>query len=147
MKKNTMISLLISQFFIIYAGSMFATILFLSLSNPPIKSLPSEYLWQVALFSLAADLLSLVYYSKNELTRKQFWIRTAIHTVLLEVILMILGYRIGMYGDFFGGCLMIFIILTVDAFVRFVSYLSDRHTADAINEKLKTRRGERNQNE
>ena len=60
MKKNTMISLLISQFFIIYTGSMFATILFLSLSNPPIKSLPSEYLWQVALFSLAADLITLV---------------------------------------------------------------------------------------
>lgn len=147
MNKKTMISTLISQFFIIYTGSMFATLLFISLSNQPVKTLPSEYLWQVALFSLAADLISLVYYSKNELTRKQFWIRTAIHTVLLEVILLILGYRIGMYGDFFGGCLMVLIILIVDAFVRFVSYLIDRQTADVINEKLKTRREERNKNE
>lgn len=144
MNKNSMISLLISQFFTIYTGSMFATILFVSLSNPPIKSLPTEYLWQVALFSLAADLITLVYYSKNELSRKQFWIRTAIHTVLLEVILMILGYRIGMYGDFLSGCFMVLIILVVDVFVRFVTYLSDRRTADAINKKLKSRREERN---
>lgn len=143
MNKNSMTSLLISQFFTIYTGSMFATILFVSLSNPPIKLLPTEYLWQVALFSLAADLITLVYYSKNELSRKQFWIRTAIHTVLLEVILMILGYRIGMYGDFLSGCFMVLIILVVDVFVRFVTYLSDRRTADAINEKLKSRREER----
>ena len=88
-------------------------------------------------------MITLVYYSKNELSRKQFWIRTAIHTVLLEVILMILGYRIGMYDDFLSGCFMVLIILVVDVFVRFVTYLSDRRTADAINEKLKSRREER----
>lgn len=143
MNRKTIISILISQFFIIYTASMLVTLLFVYLSNPTIISLPTEYLWQVALFSLAADLITLVYYSKNELSRKQFWIRTVIHTVLLEIILMIIGYRIGMYSSFFSGCLMVLIILVVDAFVRFITYLSDRRTADIINEKLKIRREER----
>lgn len=143
MNRKTIISILISQFFIIYTASMLVTLLFVYISNPTIISLPTEYLWQVALFSLAADLITLVYYSKNELSRKQFWIRTVIHTVLLEIILMIIGYRIGMYSGFFSGCLMVLIILVVDAFVRFITYLSDRRTADIINEKLKIRREER----
>ena len=40
-------------------------------------------------------------------------------------------------------CFMVLIILVVDIFVRLVTYLSDRRTADAINEKLKSRREER----
>ncbi|MCQ4022074.1 MULTISPECIES: DUF3021 family protein [unclassified Ruminococcus] len=142
MNKNEWIRTLILHFFIIYTGTMFATLAIVS-STDPTTQIPISYLWQAGLFSLAADLTTLVYYSKNELSRKQHWIRTVIHTVLIEIVLMTMGYFIGMYRGFIGGCVMVAVILLVDVFVRFSSYLIDRKTADEINEKLRHRREER----
>ena len=139
MNKKELLHCMLAQYFIIYTASMFATLLLCGLAQPDV-TLPLDYLWQVALFSLGADLPCLVYYSKGELSRRQWWVRTALHTLLLETVLMAAGFAIGMYRGFWGGAAFVFVILAVDMFVRFISYLSDRHTADEINEQLKRRR-------
>ncbi len=129
----------IIQYFICYTGTMFATLLLCSVSHPSIAFSLSS-LWQIAFFALCADLPFVVYCSKKELSRKSWWIRTAVHTVLLEFILLLVGAKFEMYSGFWGGIIFFFIVLAVDLFVRMISYINDKGTADEINEHLKLRR-------
>lgn len=46
------------------------------------------YLGQCMLFALIAIMSIFVYYSKNELTQKQWWVRTFLHLLVLEAVLL-----------------------------------------------------------
>lgn len=127
------------HFFIIYTATMFAT-LFVCMSSNPGVVFGIEYIWQTGLFSLAADLPIFIYCTKSPLSKRQFWIRTALHTMVQEAVLLPIGYAIDMYDNTLGGVIIAFVILAVNVFVRTVSYLMDRHTADAINRFLKEKR-------
>ncbi len=140
MNKKDLFHMLLIQYFMCYTLTMLATMVFTSLSTPRETMISVNYLWQAAIFSLCAQLPGLLYYSREELSRGQWWLRTALHTVLLEVILMIAGYQIGMYRGTLGAFAMFFTILIVDLLVRLFTYLSDRNTADAINRKLQEQR-------
>lgn len=137
-----MIYLLFSQYFFCYTGTMFATMFFCAATGST-EDLPVSYLWQAALFSVFADLPCVVYYSKTELTKKQWWQRTAIHTLLLEVVLLTAGHLLDMYRGIAGMLLFVVTILMVDLFVRGVSYALDFLTALRINNYLRNRRNER----
>ena len=140
MKKREMLRILMVQFFICYTFTMMATIAFTLLSTPPVTELSVSYLWEAAIFSLCAGIPTLLYFSGEELTRKQFWIRTALHTVLLEAVLMAAGYQFGMYRGLGGAVAFFFTVLIVDCAVRLFMFLSDKSTADEINRKLKEQR-------
>ena len=140
MQKRELFRMILIQYFMCYTCTMLATVVFVSLQNPPEPTVPVRYLWQAAIFSCCAGLPALLYYSKEELSRKQWWIRTAIHTVLLEAILMTAGYCIGMYRGSAGAAAFFVTVLVVDLLVRLFTYLSDRLTADAINRALQERR-------
>lgn len=141
MNRKELMRMLLMHFFICYTCTMMATILFCGLNTPKVVQLPVDYLWRAALFSLFADLPVVVYYSKKELSPRQWWIRTAIHTVLVEIVLLTAGYLFGMYRGVPGFVLFFFSILAVDAIVRLVSYQNDKNTADEINARLKQQRG------
>lgn len=140
MNKGHLFRMITSQFFVCYTCTMMATIAFTSLGEPKVTEISVSYLWQAALFSLCAVLPGLLYYSKTELSRKQLWVRTIIHTVLLEVILMILGRVLDMYRGILGAVFFFLTVLIVDAAVRFFTYLNDSSTANAINRELAQRR-------
>ncbi len=140
MNKGNLFRMITSQFFVCYTCTMMATIGFTSLSDPPVTQIDVCYLWQAALFSLCAVLPGLLYYSKEELSRRQYWIRTAIHTVLLEVILMVLGHVLDMYRGILGGICFFLTVLVVDGAVRFFTFLEASSTANAINRALAQRR-------
>ena len=114
MDKNEMIHTITIQYFVIYTLSMFATILFCHIDQPQIKMLSVSYLGEVAVFSFLACLPTTIYYSKSQ----NVLVKTILHTILLETILLIAGYQIGMYEDVLGGLLFFFTILVVDILVR-----------------------------
>lgn len=140
MSKGNLFRIITSQFFVCYTCTMMATIAFTRLGDPPVTEISVSYLWQAALFSLCAVLPGLLYYSKGELSHRQYWIRTAIHTVLLEAILMVLGHWLDMYRGIVGGICFFLTVLIVDAAVRFFTFLNDSSTANAINRELEQRR-------
>ena len=142
MNRKDIIRMLVNHFFIIYTCTMFATILFCSLNEPKTTEINVSFLGYAALFSLCADLPSLVYLSEKELTKKGWWVRTAIHTGLLEIVLLTVGYKLGMYSGILGFVLFFLMIILVDAIVRLVTYINDIGTAEKINGQLKKRRGE-----
>ncbi len=140
MNKKELFRTVMIQFFICYTLTMLVTVVFAKLNTPDVTEISVNYIWEVAVFSLFAELPSLLYYSKNELSRRQWWVRTVIHTVLIEVVLMTAGYIIGMYKGILGSVAFFFTVLAVDVLVRLFSYLADMTTADTINRKLKERR-------
>lgn len=132
--------MLINHFFVIYTCTMFATILFCNLNDPVMRNISVDFLWQAGIFSLCADLPTLVYYSKKELTKKGWWVRTIIHMGLLEIVLLTVGYKLGMYSGIAGFILFFFIVILVNIIVRFISYMNDINTAEKINGQLKKKR-------
>lgn len=145
MNRKELLRLLMNHFFICYTCTMLATILFCQFNTPVTTHLPVSYLCKAAIFSVCADIPTVVYYSKKELSRKQWWIRTAIHTVLVELVLLAAGRSFGMYAGAGGFILFSLMILAVDMIVRFISYLNDRNTADEINAHLQQERRRQNQ--
>lgn len=140
MNKRELLRTLLIQYFMCYTCTMLVTVVFAGMNRPPITELPVSFLWKAALFSLCAGLPALVYYTREELSRGQWWVRTIVHTALLEAVLMTAGHMIGMYRGIWGGLLFFMTVLIVDGAVRLFTYLCDRTTADAINRRLREER-------
>lgn len=140
MNKKELVNMLINHFCVIYTCTMFATIMFCRMNDPVTTELSVSFLWQAGIFSLCADLPSVVYYSKKELSKKEWWIRTAIHTGLLEIVLMTVGYLLGMYSGVLGFILFFIVIIMVDGIVRLVTFMNDRNTAEKLNGQLRKNR-------
>lgn len=137
MDKNEMIHTITIQYFVIYTLSMFATILFCHIDQPQIKMLSVSYLGEVAVFSFLACLPTTIYCSKSQ----NVLVKTILHTIFLEVILLTAGYQIGMYQDFLGGIFFFITIIIVDILVRLFNYINDCRMAIEINKALKSRKG------
>ena len=98
MNKKELMHTMLVEYFVIYNLSMMCTILFCYFNQPQIKMLPVSYLGEVAVFSFLACLPTTIYYSKSQ----NVLVKTILHTLLLEIILLIAGYQIGMYEDVLG---------------------------------------------
>lgn len=140
MRIRELIRVLLLQFFICYTCTMMATVVFCRLNTPPMDMLEVDYLWHAGIFSILAILPGVVYFDRDGLTKRQLWVRTALHTVLLEAVLLTAGWYIGMYQGIGGFFAFVAAILIVDVLVRLFSYLGDRSMADAINLQLRERR-------
>lgn len=141
MNLKSLLRMMFLHYFIIYALTMIATLVFCLFTSKD-ATFGVDYFWQSMLFALAADLPLLVYYSKKELSNKQYWIRTLLHAALLEALLMPSGYLIGMWAGIGGAAAFFFCIIAVDAAVRGITYLNAKFVADRLNEALKTRRNQ-----
>lgn len=138
MNLKELIRTMIYQYPMILTGTIFAAIG--CLISKPDFMFNVWYLVQLVLFSLAANLPLVAYYSKKELTPKQFRIRMVIHFILLETVLLGVGYWIGLYDGILGGVIFFFIVMAVEVFVLFLTFLGNRKMASDINEMLKLRR-------
>lgn len=127
------------RFILIYGFTMLATGLFCVLIRKQ-DTIEVVYFGQAALFSLCANAISLVYYSHHELSQGEWWVRTGIHTLLLEIILMVLGFWMKMWQGYVEGMVFFVIVLLVDAGVSLAEYGKNLVIAIGINKRLKERR-------
>lgn len=140
MKLRDLIRILVLQFFVCYTCTMMATIFFCKMGEPSVDVLEVDYLWKAAIFSVLAVLPGAVYFDRDGLTRRQLRLRTTVHTVLLEAVLLAAGWYIGMYRGVVGFIAFAVTVLIVDGLVRLFTYLGDRSMTDAINLQLAERR-------
>ena len=125
------------RFVVIYGFTMLATLVFMALFSRDAYVNWQYFLWCV-LFSLAADLPSLVFVSARELTEAQ-WQRRFVFSILLTVaILMPLGYG-RMWTGLGGAGLFLAAILAVTVGVHAVGFGMDTHTAHLVNEQIRKR--------
>jgi NADH:ubiquinone oxidoreductase subunit 3 (subunit A) len=96
-----------------------------------------------ALFALAGDLPSLVYYSNKEFSIKSRYLRMVIHFVLLEVVILTFGNITGQVSGVEQTALFGLEILGIYLLVGLINWLIDRKTANNINQQLSNIRSEK----
>lgn len=131
MKLTHLASNMLRNFFIIFSIIIFVTSLF----NPSYSFTFREIMIS-ALFALAGDLPSLVYYSKKELSIKSRYLRMIAHFVLLEVAILTFGNIMGRVSGVVQTAIFALEILGIYALVGLFSWLIDRKTANDINQQL-----------
>lgn len=136
MELRELLKRMINSYFVIYGCSMMGTLLYCLIFMPD-EVYNIEYFEWMLVFSLAGDLPTMVFYSKKELTEKQWRVRLIIHFVLLEAVLLVMAKYMKMYRTFLQGAVFAGIVLLVYVLVRAVCFAGDFQTAKNINDKLK----------
>lgn len=142
MELKTIILRMINMYFIIYGGSIIATLLFCLLFYPDVQ-FGLDYFSEMLLFSLLGDIPFLVFYSKRELTETELRVRKIIHLMLLEIVLLTAGKRLDMYSGVKEGAVFVITILGIYALISFLMIAQNTKVADQINKKLEERRKEK----
>ncbi|MGN1432458.1 MAG: DUF3021 domain-containing protein [Ruminococcus sp.] len=130
------VKLVISHFFIISTGVFFI----ISLSNLLFEGnepLSPEVPWQVLLTGILGALPTFLFSFKNEPTKKQFRVRTVIHFIVIEAVVMTEGALFGWYGSLADALILFVVILAVYLFVWGYSYFMNINLAKDINAALK----------
>ena len=78
-----------------------------------------------------------LFYFRKEPTRKQFFVRTILHFIIIETLIMIEGWLFRWYDEFIQGLIVFIMIFVVYLFVWFFSFKLDCSLADNINNALK----------
>jgi sensor c-di-GMP phosphodiesterase-like protein len=122
---------------------IFTVIILLTALLNPSHAFTSKTVFLTALFALAGDIPSLVYYSRKELSHKSRCIRTVIHFLLLEVVIVTLGNILGQVSGIARSAMLALEVLLIYALVILITWLIDRKTAKNINQQLENMRAER----
>jgi len=132
MKFSELIRLLIKDYFIIF-GLLIIGSVFLA----PEDTINRDYILLTMTFAAIGDLPGVVLWSRSDLTEEKKHLRSFIHFVLLEVVILTYAGLIGIvsgWKDFLAFAVQILIIYIM---VRFITYRKDVATANRINNKIK----------
>lgn len=135
---NKLFSNMLRNYFIIFTVIILETSLF----NPS-HAFTFREIMLSALFSLAANLTSLAFYSKTELSVRHRYIRMVIHFVLLEAVILILGIILGQVSGIMQIAIFALEILGIYALVIIIAWLIDCKSANDINQRLASMRSDR----
>lgn len=97
------------------------------------------FLGNMLLFSIAGTLPGIIYYTSREISEKEWWIRTIIHYVLLNALLLPISHGIGLWSGIGGCAIFVVCILVIDILVHLLSFGLDWIVARDINKMLQNR--------
>lgn len=138
------ITLWIRRFVMIYGIIMLCTFFMCLLFNPASKLPVVSFFGRIMVFTLIALLSMGVYYSKEELTAKAWWVRTVLHLILLEAVLLPLAHVWGFWKS--GTDILIYagFILLAKILWHLIDYGLNAKTAAQINERIRKNRLKKN---
>ena len=131
MKISELIRLLIKDYFIIFGILIIGTVLL-----APEETINRDYILLTMTFAAIADLPAIVLWSKSELTEKKRRLRSFIHFILLEGVILTYAGLIGIVSGWMEYATFAVQILVIYIMVRFISYRKDVVTANKINSRL-----------
>ncbi len=128
------------RFVVAYGIIMLSTFFMCLLFNPTSELPVVSFFGRCILFTLVCMATLVIYYSKAELTLKSWWVRTVLHTLLLEAVLLPLAH----HWEFWYGPLDALIyagfILVAKILWHLINFGQSVRTATKINEQLLRRR-------
>ena len=139
MDRKVLVNEIIRDFFIIYFGTMMATVVFCSIFVPSAIFHSSYFLWTIVI-AVFGDLPILVFYSENELSERQWMIRYLIHFILVECVVLIIGRILGLYRSVQAGAVFAVLILAVYFLTKTIAIFLDNITANMMNQKIEQNR-------
>lgn len=128
---------MIRDYFIITTAILICTIIFCSFFNPE-AAFALEDLKIILLLGAWTDLPTLLYYSKRELTGKEFEIRFVIQIVMIALIVVCTLSSMGWMdsGNLTEIAVVIGQVCAVSALIRYGFWRKDKSLSDKINQRL-----------
>ncbi len=134
------IALWVRRYVKVYGIIMLCTFLMCLLFNPAAELPVVAFFGRIMVFTLIALLSLAAYYSKEDLTVKAWWVRTVLHLLLLEAVLLPLAHHWGFWHS--GPDIFIYagFILLAKVLWHLVDYGLSAKTAAQINERIRKNR-------
>ena len=130
------VKMIAMQFLLITVG-MLLGIGLMNVFTRDYNDLPWFFPFEILAVALSTALASLVYLSKNELSKIGMMIRQVIHFILLLVIVYSFGYLFKWWSELSGILIVGAIFFGIYAIVSIVTYRMERKDSFKINEALK----------
>ena len=133
----------VRRYVMVYGIIMLCTFFMCLLFNPASELPVVTFFGRIMVFTLIALLSLAVYYTKEELTVKAWWVRTVLQLLLLEAVLLPLAHHWGFWQG--GPDILIYagFILLAKVLWHLVDFSINAKTAAQINKKKKKNRLER----
>ncbi len=133
----------VRRYVMVYGIIMLCTFFMCLLFNPASELPVVTFFGRIMVFTLIALLSLAVYYTKEELTVKAWWVRTILQLLLLEAVLLPLAHHWGFWQG--GPDILIYagFILLAKVLWHLVDFSINAKTAAQINEKIRKNRLER----
>ena len=127
----------------VYGIIMLSTFFMCLLFNPTSRLPVVSFFGRIMVFTLLSLLSQIVYYSREELTQKSWWLRTVLNILLLEAMLLPLAHHWGFWHS--GPDIVIYaaFILLAKMLWHLVDYGVSARTAAQINERIRENRLEK----
>ena len=128
------------RFVTVYGIIMICTFFMCLFFNPTSELPVVDYFGRILVFTLLGLLSLAVYYSRDELTQRAWWVRTALHTLILEAVFLPLAHLWGFWHS--GPDVFIYagFILLAKLLWLLIEYGINAKTAAQINEKIREHR-------
>ena len=131
------------RFVVAYGIIMLSTFFMCLLFNPASELPVVSFFGRCILFTLVCMATLVVYYSKTELTLRSWWIRTILHTVLLEAFLLPLAHHWEFWYGSLDAVIYAGFILAAKILWHLIDFGQSIRTATQINEQLLRRHNRR----
>lgn len=132
----------VRRFIMVYGVIMICTFFMCLFFNPTSELPVVSFCGRIIIFTILAMATLVVYYSKDELSKKQWWIRTIIHTIVLEVLLLPLAHHWEFWYNWIDGIIYASFILAGKILWHLIDFGISAKTAAQINEKIRERKKE-----
>ena len=134
------ITLWVRRYVTVYGIIMLCTFYMCLLFNPASELPVVIFFGRIMVFTLITLLSLGVYYSKEELTVKAWWVRTVLHLLLLEGVLLPLAHHWGFWHS--GPDILIYagFILLAKVLWHLVDFGLNAKAAAQINERIRRNR-------
>ncbi len=124
------------RFVVAYGIIMLSTFFMCLLFNPTSELSVVSFFGRCILFTMVCMATLVVYYSEKELTLVGWWIRTILHTVLLEVVLLPLAHHWEFWYGPLDAIIYASFILVAKILWHLIDFGHSIRTATQINEQL-----------
>ncbi len=132
----------VRRFVMVYGIIMICTFFMCLFFNPTSELPVVSFFGRIIIFTILAMASLVVYYSKDELTKKQWWIRTILHMIVLEVVLLPLAHHWEFWYNELDGIIYASFILAGKLLWHLIDFGIRAKTAAQINEKIRKRKME-----
>lgn len=130
------------RFVMIYGIIMICTFFMCLLFNPASELPVVSFFGRIIVFTFLGMATLIVYYSKEELTQKQWWCRTILHVLVLEAVYLPLAHHWEFWYGKVDAIIYASFILLAKLLWQLIDYGIAVRTAEDINEKIRKRRRE-----
>lgn len=130
----------VRRYVTVYGIIMLCTFFMCLLFNPASELPVVTFFGRIMVFTLIALLSQAVYYSKEELTVRAWWVRSVLHLLSLEAVLLPLAHHWGFWQSGLDIAIYAGFILLATVLWHLVDYSLNAKTAAQINERIRMNR-------